>query len=61
MQANILELLEGFIIRAKAATYVGSGAKSFSHRPASHDLESVGDGFQRSERIASYDPKDTLE
>ncbi len=31
--------LEAFIIRAKAATYVGSGAKSLSHRPGSHDLE----------------------
>ncbi len=25
--------------RAKATTYVGSGAKSLSHRPGSHDLE----------------------
>ena len=31
--------LEKFIVRAKAATYVGNGSKSLSHRPASHDLE----------------------
>ena len=33
------DALEKFIVRAKAASYVGSGAKSLSHRPASHDLE----------------------
>jgi len=31
--------LEKFIVRAKAATYVGSGAHSLSRRPGSHDLE----------------------
>lgn len=31
--------LEKFIVRAKTATYVGSGAHSLSRRPASHDLE----------------------
>jgi hypothetical protein len=39
MQSVPLDKLEAFIVRAKAATYVGSGAKSLSHRPASHDLE----------------------
>ena len=33
------EELNGFIVRAKAATYVGGGAKSLSHRPSSHDLQ----------------------
>jgi hypothetical protein len=31
--------LHAFIVRAKAATYVGSGAKSPSCRPMSHDLK----------------------
>ena len=34
-----LDQLQSFIVRAKAATYVGSGNKSLSHRPGSHDLE----------------------
>jgi hypothetical protein len=34
-----LEQLRAFIVKAKAATYVGRGAKSPSSRPASHDLE----------------------
>lgn len=34
-----LDQLNAFIVRAKAATYVGGGAKSLSHRPGSHDLE----------------------
>lgn len=34
-----LEQLEAFIVRAKAATYVGSGQVSLSRRPESHDLE----------------------
>jgi hypothetical protein len=34
-----LEQLRAFIIKAKAATYVGGGAKGPSSRPASHDLE----------------------
>jgi hypothetical protein len=34
-----LDQLSAFIVRAKAATYVGGGAKSPSHRPGSHDLE----------------------
>ena len=33
-----LQQLEGFIVRAKAATYVGDGEKSESCRPGSHDL-----------------------
>ncbi len=28
-----------FIVQAKAATYVGGGAKSLAHRPGAHDLE----------------------
>jgi hypothetical protein len=39
MRAVPLDELEKFIVRAKAATYVGSGVRSLSHRPASHDLE----------------------
>ena len=31
--------LNTFIVRAKAATYVGGGAKSLSYRPGSHDLQ----------------------
>ena len=34
-----LEELNAFVVRAKAATYVGGGAKSLSRRPGSHDLE----------------------
>lgn len=38
------EQLHTFIVRAKAATYVGSGAHSTSSRPGSHDLQySEGD------------------
>jgi hypothetical protein len=39
MQDLTLEQLEAFIVKAKAATYVGDGAKSLSCRPASHDLQ----------------------
>jgi hypothetical protein len=39
MQSIPLDELEKFIVCAKAATYVGSGARSLSHRPASHDIE----------------------
>jgi hypothetical protein len=34
-----LEQLNAFIVKAKAATYVGGGARSPSCRPGSHDLE----------------------
>ncbi len=34
-----LEQLTAFIVRAKAATYVGGGARNLSRRPGSHDLE----------------------
>lgn len=44
MDANFKQLLHNFIVRAKAATYVGSGAHSASSRPGSHDLQfSEGD------------------
>jgi hypothetical protein len=33
------EQLNAFIVRAKAATYVGGGARSLSYRPGSHDLQ----------------------
>jgi hypothetical protein len=39
MQDLLLEQLEAFIVKAKAATYVGGGAKSAPCRPASHDLQ----------------------
>jgi hypothetical protein len=45
MDGEYLSILEGFIVRAKAATYVGSGVKCLSHRPASHDLEYHEDSF----------------
>jgi hypothetical protein len=34
-----VERLNAFIVKAKAATYVGGGARSPSCRPGSHDLE----------------------
>ena len=34
-----LERLNAFIVKAKAATYVGGGARSLSYRPGSHDLQ----------------------
>jgi hypothetical protein len=37
--------LHAFIVRAKAATYVGGGAKTQSCRPASHDLQFVDGGW----------------
>lgn len=39
MSSMLFNALESFIVRAKAATYIGSGVHSLSHRPASHDLE----------------------
>lgn len=34
-----LDDLNAFIVRAKASTYVGDGARSLSYRPASHDIQ----------------------
>ncbi len=34
-----LEQLNRFIVRAKAATYVGKGPRSLSDRPGSHDIQ----------------------
>jgi hypothetical protein len=34
-----LDQLNTFIVRAKAATYVGRGARCLSYRPGSHDLQ----------------------
>jgi len=34
-----LEQLNAFIVRAKAAAYVGRGERSLSYRPGSHDLQ----------------------
>jgi hypothetical protein len=34
-----LDQLTAFVVRAKAVTYVGGGARSLSRRPNSHDLE----------------------
>lgn len=39
MQDLSLKQLESFVVKAKAATYVGDGAKSPSCRPGSHDLQ----------------------
>jgi len=32
------EQLNAFVVRAKAATYIGGGARCLSYRPGSHDL-----------------------
>lgn len=37
--SEMIEELTNFIVRAKAASYVGSGKASASCRPGSHDLE----------------------
>jgi hypothetical protein len=37
--AEKIEELKNFIVRAKAATYIGSGRESPSCRPGSHDFE----------------------
>ena len=34
-----LEKLNAFIVKAKSATYVGSGARSLAYRPGAHDLQ----------------------
>ena len=39
MSAFTIEQLTAFIVRAKAATYVGSGAPGPACRPGSHDLQ----------------------
>jgi hypothetical protein len=39
MRGFSLEQLEAFIVKAKAATYVGSGEESPASRSASHDLQ----------------------
>jgi hypothetical protein len=39
MTAPTPDLLTAFIVRAKAATYVGDGRQSLSYRPGSHDLQ----------------------
>ena len=39
MDNKFLENLNAFIVRAKAATYVGDGQHAPSCRPASHDLQ----------------------
>ena len=39
MEENIKQALHDFIVRAKAATYVGSGQPSPSCRKGSHDLQ----------------------
>jgi Domain of unknown function (DUF5680) len=40
-----LQQLNEFIVRAKAATYVGDGEKAESCRPGSHDLKFRGGSF----------------
>jgi hypothetical protein len=39
MNEHVLAELHAFIVQAKAATYVGGGAKASSSRIASHDLQ----------------------
>jgi hypothetical protein len=39
MQPYTVEQLHAFIVKAKAATYVGDGKKLLSYRPGSHDLQ----------------------
>jgi hypothetical protein len=48
-----LELLNAFVVRAKAATYIGGGARSLSRRPGSHDLEYRG-GFEYTAEAGTY-------
>lgn len=45
MSDLVLERLNVFIVKAKAATYVGGGVRSPSCRPGSHDLEFHGGAF----------------
>lgn len=45
MDQEFLDRLTAFIVRAKASTYVGQGAKSLSYRPGSHDLQFHDDPF----------------
>ena len=45
MEDFSLEQLNTFIVRAKAATYVGGGAKSLAYRPGAHDLQFHEDAF----------------
>jgi hypothetical protein len=45
MAALVLAALEAFIVRAKAATYVGAGEEAPSSRPGSHDLSYVSGSF----------------
>lgn len=40
-----LHALHAFIVRAKAATYVGSGQKLLPYRPGSHDLQFTEDDW----------------
>ena len=40
-----LDELHQFIVRAKAATYIGSGEPSLPRRPGSHDLEFIESPF----------------
>ncbi len=42
MDDEFIQSLHDFIVRAKAATYVGGGAHSASSRPGSHDLQFSG-------------------
>ncbi len=39
IEADALKQLEGFIVRAKSATYAGNGEFARSCRPGSHDLK----------------------
>ena len=41
MDASLLDQLHTFIIRAKQATYVGSGQKLLPYRLGSHDLQFI--------------------
>ena len=41
MDASLLDQLHTFIIRAKQATYVGSGRKLLPYRLGSHDLQFI--------------------
>src|SRR4030042_6187558 len=45
MDGFTLEDLNGFVVHAKAATYVGGGTRSLSYRPGSHYLQFHEGGF----------------
>ncbi len=50
-----LDTLHAFVIRAKAATYVGSGQKLLPYRLGSHDLQFLNGCMQFLESDCHFD------